>query len=100
MHIPQIMATIAFLNFMPSRAAKSAPVHAPVPGSGMPTKIISPQNSPFSSRSFLERVLDSIVLTKGRKELGGFKPGKYRNYKPKNKGYRYKIAEHTNAERL
>ena len=36
--IPQRIAGIDFLNLIPKSAAIKAPVQAPVPGSGMPTK--------------------------------------------------------------
>ena len=45
MQIPMMTAGNAFLNFTPRSAAMSEPVHAPVPGSGIPTNNTSPQNS-------------------------------------------------------
>ena len=48
MIIPMSMAPMALPNFMWRRAATREPVHAPVPGSGMPTKRTRPQNPNFS----------------------------------------------------
>ena len=45
--IPQRIAGIDFLNLIPKSAAIKAPVQAPVPGSGMPTKSRIPKNSYF-----------------------------------------------------
>ena len=45
MAIPQRIASEDFLISMPSRDAIRAPVHAPVPGRGIPTNNTSPQNS-------------------------------------------------------
>ena len=46
MHTPTTIAPKAFFQSMPRRDATRAPVQAPVPGSGIPTKSTSPQNSP------------------------------------------------------
>ena len=48
MQMPMTTAGNAFLNFIPKSAAISEPVHAPVPGSGIPTNNTRPQNSYFS----------------------------------------------------
>ena len=45
--IPQRIAGIDFLNLIPKSAAIKAPVQAPVPGSGMPTKSRIPKNRIF-----------------------------------------------------
>ena len=45
MHTPTTIAPKAFFQSMPRRDATRAPVQAPVPGSGIPTKSTSPQNS-------------------------------------------------------
>ena len=65
--IPSSTAGNAFLNFMPSSAASREPVHAPVPGSGIPTNNTSPQNSYFSTCSRLLKARASIFSTMGRK---------------------------------
>ncbi len=59
------MAGNAFLNRIPKSAAISAPVHAPVPGSGIPTKIRSPQNSYFSMLALLLMAFVSSFSTMG-----------------------------------
>ena len=51
MHTPTTIAAKAFFQSMPRRDATRAPVHAPVPGSGIPTKSTSPQNSYLLIRS-------------------------------------------------
>ena len=45
--MPRRIAREAFLISILSSEAASAPVHPPVPGSGMPTNSVSPQNSAF-----------------------------------------------------
>nr|AIF26451.1 hypothetical protein [uncultured bacterium fosmid pJB23D10] len=47
--IPTSSAAIAFLISISSKAAMSEPIHAPVPGIGIPTNNTSPRNSPFES---------------------------------------------------
>ena len=64
---PQMIAGNALRNFTPTREAISAPVHAPVPGSGIPTNSKSPQNSYFSIWSLFFIALASIRSTKGFK---------------------------------
>lgn len=46
-HTPAITAILLFLNPISKIDAASVPVHAPVPGNGIPTKINSAQNNPF-----------------------------------------------------
>ena len=53
MHTPTTIAPKAFFQSMPRRDATRAPVQAPVPGSGIPTKSTSPQNSYLLIRSLL-----------------------------------------------
>ena len=60
-----ITAGNAFLNFIPRSAAIRDPVHAPVPGRGIPTNNTSPQNSYFSIWSFCRIALDSSLSTSG-----------------------------------
>ena len=63
MHTPTKITGTALFSFRCSRAATSAPVQAPVPGSGMATRIKSPQlpyfstTSPFPSARFSKRVI-------------------------------------------
>ena len=58
MHTPTTIAPKAFFQSMPRRDATRAPVQAPVPGSGIPTKSTNPQNSylpiTFAHRFFLQ----------------------------------------------
>ena len=58
--IPQRIAGIDFLNLIPKRAAIKAPVQAPVPGSGIPTKRRIPKNSYYCILSLLPIALFSI----------------------------------------
>lgn len=44
---PHIIAGNDFLNFISRREAIKEPVHAPVPGSGIPTNRTKPRNSYF-----------------------------------------------------
>ena len=67
MQIPMMTAGNAFLNFTPRSAAMSEPVHAPVPGSGIPTNNTSPQNSYFSIWSFFFIAFASSLSTSGFK---------------------------------
>lgn len=53
----------ALLSCMSSIAAIRAPVHAPVPGSGIATNIIKPQNWYLRTCSFLLSALSSKCLT-------------------------------------
>ena len=64
--IPSKIALKAFLISISISDATSAPVHAPVPGSGMPTNKTSPQNSYFSIWSRFFIALFSIFSTSGR----------------------------------
>lgn len=65
-HTPKTIARNAFFQSMSSSDAISAPVHAPVPGSGIPTKSTSPKNSYFSILSLLLIAFSSSFSTKGR----------------------------------
>ena len=67
MHTPTTIAPKAFFQSMPRRDATRAPVQAPVPGSGIPTKSTSPQNSYLLIRSLLLIAFFSSFSTSGRK---------------------------------
>ena len=67
--MPRSTAGNAFLNLTPRREAIREPVQAPVPGSGIPTKSTSPQNSYFSICPLLPMALFSSFSTRGRKSL-------------------------------
>ena len=58
---PAAMAGIARFSCMSSIAAIRAPVQAPVPGSGIATKSIRPQNSYFKTFSLFLSALASIL---------------------------------------
>ena len=64
MSTPSRMLGTALRIRMSSSAATSAPVHAPVPGSGMATKISSPSGPYFCTVSPLRCALLSIFATK------------------------------------
>ena len=64
-----MIAGNALRKRMPRRDAISAPVHAPVPGSGTPTNSARPQNSYLSICSLLPRARDSSFSTIGRNSL-------------------------------
>ena len=55
MTTPRKMAGKLLRSRIPSREATSAPVQAPVPGSGLATRIISPRNSPRASTYATDR---------------------------------------------
>ena len=64
---PSIIASIAFFLFIPKTDAINAPVHAPVPGRGIPTNIINAINSLFEVEHFLcdfKKICNTICLYK------------------------------------
>ena len=71
--MPQKIAREDFLISISRRDAISDPVHAPVPGSGIPTNSISPQNSYFFTWSLFLIALSSNFITSPRKSFVFFK---------------------------
>lgn len=67
--IPRRIARDDFLISISRSDAISAPVHAPVPGSGIPTNNTSPQNSYFSILSLFPIALRSSHSIIGRNNL-------------------------------
>ncbi len=83
---PMITAQKAFFLSTFSRQAMSEPVQAPVPGSGMPTKSTSPQNSAFLIFSLFPIDRASIFSTSGRKSFVVFSQLKIGVMKSRMKG--------------
>jgi len=68
--IPATSAGRAYRNLIPNTKAATAPVHIPVPGSGMPTNIANPTTLYFSMTFFpRRRVRSKSQLKKRSKNL-------------------------------
>ena len=96
--IPSSTAGNAFLNFMPSSAASREPVHAPVPGSGIPTNSTRPQNSLFFYLLTLTQSTGFHLLNHGTEGLRLFEPVKDRCDQQQDERNRNNISDNADPQ--